>query len=193
MKKATCLPLAIGIAFGVLNFIATAANLVVPFSNDKYSTVTEVLTTLGSALGGPLGFLFSELGLDLSGYIYYVSKAYQYPQALYFQVGNFFAHLAAGMFIVFAYKFVYEKRLKTSLFIVMWVILVLIYYYAFLLPLQAIFFNIAIPGLNATYIDYIITYTPETIFTTVVSTLIMLALPLHYHKPLWYAAHNNAC
>ena len=66
-----------------------------------------------------------------------------------------------------------------------WVLIMGIYYLVGVI-LQVTLFNIAIPGLEATYAVYFSNVRVEFILVTVITSLILLALPERYLRPWWY-------
>ena len=66
-----------------------------------------------------------------------------------------------------------------------WVLLMGIYYFVEV-ALAVSLFNIAVPGLGASYAVYFSNVRLEFILVTVITSLILLALPERYRRSLWY-------
>jgi membrane protein implicated in regulation of membrane protease activity len=66
-----------------------------------------------------------------------------------------------------------------------WFLLMCIYYLAGV-TLQVSLFNIAVPNLGASYLVYFSNVRLEFILVTVITSLILLALPERYRRPRWY-------
>ncbi len=69
-----------------------------------------------------------------------------------------------------------------------WILIVVIYY-SLLVPLQffLIGFVIDLPPLSVLFRSFL----PEFLVVTIITILIWAALPLRYHRPLWYEAKQK--
>ena len=184
MKKTIWIPIVGGLILGALSFLVSAVNFTITIYDDLILGPWEILNTLSAALFGPIGLLITELGTDIGAYLYLIRGVYPSPQDLYFIIGDYIAHTVSLMIVAFCYRFIYT-RMKMPLLMVGWV-LILGIFYAMLFLIQVPLFNIAVPGLGATYMGYVINVIPESISTIVVTSLILLALPEYYRKPQWY-------
>ncbi|HSF83108.1 MAG TPA: hypothetical protein VLA49_17860 [Anaerolineales bacterium] len=184
MKKTIWIPIVGGFIFGALSYLTTVANLTIQVSEDLILGPWEIFNTISAALLGPIGLLITELGLDISGYVYFIRGVYPAPQDIYFLVGNYIAHIAAMLFIAFGYRFIHQ-RTKMPRLLAGWILLMGIYYLVGV-TLSVILHNIAVPGLGATYVDYFSNVRLEFIIITVITSLLLLALPERYRKPQWY-------
>ncbi|MCK5429554.1 MAG: hypothetical protein KAI94_08795, partial [Anaerolineales bacterium] len=169
---------------GALSFLITAANITIRISEDLILGPWEILNTISAALFGPIGLLITELGLDISGYLYFIKDVYPAPQDIYFMVGNYIAHVVAMLVVAFGYRLIYQ-RMKMPHLLVGWVLIMGIYYLVGVF-LQVSLFNIAVPGLGASYAVYFSNVRLEFILVTVITSLILLALPQRYRRPQWY-------
>jgi riboflavin transporter FmnP len=130
---------------------------------------SEIIRTIGAALGGPsVGLVIGLFGSVSS-------------------ISNVITHIPATVFIGWMYKKIYDYP-KTQR-IIYWVLSLALYYYIFLVPLIALTTSIQyFKGLDM-FIPMIVTVTPgitpEFIVTTIVTTIIWGALPPKYTKPLW--------
>jgi hypothetical protein len=183
MKKTIWIPVAGGLLFAALSFLITVADLTIRISEDLILGPWEIVNTLSAALFGPIGLFITELGLDISGYLYLIKGTYPAPQDAYFMVGNYIAHTAAMLFVAFGYKFIY-KRMKMLRLLAGW-FLVMVIYYLVGVTLQVTLFNLAVPGLGASYAVYFSNVRLEFILVTGITSLVLLALPERYRKPQW--------
>jgi len=183
MKKTVRIPIIGGFIFGALSFLITAANITVQISDELILGPWEIINTLSAALFGPIGLLITELGLDISAYIYFIKGTFPAPQDLYFMVGNFLAHISAMLVTAFGYRFIYA-RLKMPLLLVGWVLVMGMNYFVGA-SLQVILFNIAVPGLGATFAVWFSNIRLEFILVSVVTSLVLVALPERYRRPQW--------
>lgn len=184
VKKTIWIPIIGGLVFGVLSFLITAANITIRVFDDLILGPWEILNTLSAALFGPIGLLITELGLDISGYVYLIKGVYPAPQDIIFMVGNYIAHILAMLIVAFGYRFVYQ-RMKMPRLLVGWVILMGIYYLVGVI-LSVILHNTAVTGLGATFMGYFSSVRLEFILVAVITALILLALPERFRRPLWY-------
>jgi hypothetical protein len=160
------------------------ANLTVTISKDLILGPWEIFNALSAAFFGPIGLLITELGLDTSGYLYLIKGVYPSPQDIYFIMGNYIAHVVAMMMVASGYRFIYQ-RMKIPRLLAGWVLIMGIYYLVGV-TLQVSLFNIAVPGLGATYMGYFTNVRVEFPLVTVITSLILLALPERYRRPRWY-------
>jgi len=183
VKKTTWVPIAGGLIFGALSYLITVADITIRISENLILGPWEIINSLSAALFGPIGLLITELGLDISGYVYLLKGVYPAPQDIYFMVGNYIAHSVAMLFVALSYRFIYP-RLKVPRLIAGW-ILVMGIYYLIGVTLQVSLFNIAVPGLGASYAVWFSNVRLEFVLVTVVTSLILVALPERYRKPQW--------
>ena len=184
MKKTIWIPIVGGFIFGALSFLITVANITVQISEDLILGPWEILNTLSAALFGPIGLLITELGLDISGYLYFIKGVYPAPQDIHFMMGNYIAHSLAMLVVAFGYRFIYQ-RMKMPRLLAGWVLIMGIYYLVGVI-LQVSLFNIAVPGLRASYVGYFSNVRLEFVLVTAITSLALLALPARYRKPQWY-------
>lgn len=190
VKKTTWVPIVGGLIFGTLSYLITVADITIRISENLILGPWEVINSLSAALFGPIGLLITELGLDISGYVYLIKGVYPAPQDIYFMVGNYIAHSVAMLFVALSYRFIYP-RLKVPRLIAGW-ILVMGIYYLIGVTLQVSLFNIAVPGLGASYAVWFSNVRLEFVLVTVVTSLILVALPERYRKPQWVEPEKTA-
>jgi hypothetical protein len=189
VKKTIRTPIIGGLVFGTLSFLISAANITIQISEDLILGPWEILNTLSAALFGPIGLFITELGLDISGYLYFIKGVYPAPQDIFFMVGNFVAHCVAMLFVAFSYRFIY-RRTKVPRLLAGWVPVMGIYYLVGVF-LQVSLFNLAVPGLGASYAAWFSNVRLEFVLVTVITSLILLALPERYRKPQWYKPRHT--
>jgi hypothetical protein len=139
-------------------------------------------------LFGPIGLLITELGLDISGYVFLIGGVYPAPQDLYFIIGDFIAHSVSMLVVALGYRYIYQ-RMRIPRLLAGWVLIVGLYY-LIEVPLAVTLFNIAVPDLNASYAVYFSNVRLEFVLVTVVTTLVLLALPERYRRPQWYESEK---
>lgn len=184
LKKTIWIPIIGGLIFGTLSYLVSAVNFTIAISDDLILGPWEILNTISAALFGPLGLLITELGTDIGAYYYLIKGVYPAPQDLHFIMGDYIAHVAGMLAVALVYRLIY-KRVKMPLLLIGWVVTLGIFY-TMLWSIQVPLFNIAIPNLGATFMGYVRDAIPEFITTTVITSLILLALPERYCKPKWY-------
>ena len=184
IKRTIWIPILGGLILGALSFLTTVANLTVQISEDLILGPWEIFNTLSAALFGPIGLLITELGLDVSAFLYLIKGVYPAPQDIYFMVGNYIAHIAAMLLVAFGYRFIYQ-RMRMPLLLVGWFLVMGIYYLVGV-ALSVFLHNIAVPGLGATFRGYFDNVRLEFVIIMVITSLILLALPERYRRPQWY-------
>jgi len=159
-------------AFSGMALAITLAHLTVPIPGIPGGggmDPSEIIRTIGAALGGPsVGLVIGLFGSVSS-------------------ISNVINHIPPAIFIGWAYKRIYDYP-KTKRMIY-WVLLLAVYYYIGLVPSIALSTSIQyFKGLDM-FIPMILAVTPgitpEFIVTTIVTTIIWGALPKKYTKPLW--------
>lgn len=184
VKKTIWVPVFGGFIFGALSFLITAANITIQISQDLILGPWEIINTLSAAFFGPIGLLITELGLDISGYLYFIRGTFPAPQDVNFMLGDYIAHTAAMSLVALGYRYIYQ-RMKIPRLLIGWV-LVMVIYYLVGVTLQVSLFNLAVTGLGASYTDYFRNVRLEFILVTIITSLVLLALPERYRRPQWY-------
>lgn len=165
----------VAVVFGLVVLTIVLARFTVPIPGTGVVTdPREIFVTIGSALTGPLGALIIGVfaGMVEPGGI---------------PLASLLGHIAGALWIAFAYKRLVYERLQMPVRLAGWVILVIIYYYVFVVPgfvigLTAFYGETNPIGLYAALSTGVIV---EVLITTTVTTLVLLALPQRYHRPLW--------
>ena len=183
VKKTIWIPVVGGLVFAALSYLTTLANLTIHISEDLILGPWEIFNTLSAALLGPIGLLITELGLDVSGYLYLIKGVYPAPQDIYFMIGNYLAHVVALLFVAFGYRYFY-RRWKMPRLLVGWLLVMGIYYLVGI-SLSVFLHNLAVPSLGATLGTYFRNVGLEFAIVTIITALILLALPERYRRPQW--------
>lgn len=186
MKKTVWKPLALGMALGLIDIISLAVNFVLPTVEETFVGPQEIFVSISAALGGPLGFV-PTIFLQELGVHFFLLKGQLPPEQaqleFFVSLADFTAHILAALAVVYCYKILYQKAKKTITFFVGW-ILIVIAYYALLLPLQSFLYNLVIPDMLPLLV-WIQSSIPEVLTVAIISPLIWFALPVRYRRPLW--------
>lgn len=168
--------LIVSIGFGAAALLVVAARISVPIPGTAYLTdPREIFTSIGSALGGPFGALIigALAGIAVPGDIALASVV---------------AHITGCLVIALSYRFLVFPRRRFVIFHLTWIGTIVIYYYAALIPV----FVAGLKLINRDPDEYTIIYMrlaqgafPEAILTSIVTALILIALPKKSRKPLW--------
>ena len=187
MKKTIWVPITIGLVAGGLSYLLGVADfrILVPLGEGASLGVAEIFGTLAAALGGPIATVITGLLNGVVGYLI-TRDVFPWPASLYMAGADLIAHIIAMLAAAFCYRFLNERAKKGLLALLAgWVLIVVIYYFVVLTPIQIFLLNTLVPGFGA-YMDFVSVIWPEFLATTVVTTLIWFALPVRYRRPLWY-------
>jgi hypothetical protein len=189
LKKTISTPIIGGLIFGAISFLTTAANLTIQITDDIFLGPWEIFNILSAGLFGPIGLLITELGLDVSGYLYLINGVFPEPLGIYYVMSNYIAHYIALFPVIFGYRFIYQ-RMKIPRLLGGWAIIVSIFYILGIV-LSVLLHNIAVPGLGVSYNDYLNnSVLVEYVLVTIITLLIILALPERYRRPRWFDPKN---
>jgi hypothetical protein len=167
--------LIVAIVFGLVVLTIVLAGFTIPIPGTGVVTdPREIFVTIGSGLTGPLGAL-------IIGFFAGIVEPGGIPLA------SLLGHITGTLWMAFAYKrFVYE-RMQMPTRLLGWMLLIILYYYVFVVPGFAIglaaFYGE--PNPVGIYIALAKGVVVEVLITTSVTTLVMLALPQKFHRPLW--------
>jgi hypothetical protein len=173
--KVNMTTLIVAFAFGLVALGIVLVGFIIPIPGTEIVTdPREIFVTLGSALTGPIGAL-------IIGFLAGIAEPGGIPLA------SLLGHIAGALWMAFSYKKLVYERLEMPGRLLGWAVLVVVYYYLFVVPGfvigLALFYGEADPiGLYKALAAGVVT---EAIITTVVTTLVWLALPRAYQKPLW--------
>jgi len=176
MNKNIWTSLIVAFVFGLVVLTIVLASFTVPIPGTGVVTdPREIFVTIGSALTGPLGAL-------IIGFFAGIVEPGGIPLA------SLLGHIAGGLWAAFAYRSFVYGRMQMPARLGGWIILVIIYYYVFVVPgfvigLSAFYGETDPLGLYMALAKGVLV---EVLITTTVTTLVILALPQKYHKPLWW-------
>lgn len=165
-------------AFGGAALALVLAGVTIPIPGTPVVTdPREIFTTIGASLTGPVGGVVVGLlaGIAEPG----------------IPLASLLAHVVGGVFNGLVYKnFSWRFKEKKALSLAAWALQVFAYYALVVIPLFVVGLMVFYPDpeyggffgfLGALEAGAM----PEALFTTVVTTIIMAALPEKYRRPLW--------
>jgi MFS family permease len=189
MKKTIWQPLILGTALGLLAGIATVTGLsfLTPGITANAVGFYGTLLLLSAALGGPLA------GAIASAVFLVISALFGSPdfKAVITVPAVFWSNLlVVGTILAlvgFAYRFIFERwRMPARL--LPWVGIV-IAYYLLVSPVSITLQNLLVDTASLILPEVLYsyeTYIPQAIFDIFITSLIFIALPSRYNRPLWY-------
>ncbi|MCL4297077.1 MAG: hypothetical protein KJ077_15165 [Anaerolineae bacterium] len=164
------------LAFGITALVIVLAGLTIPIPGSTVVTdPRELFTTIGAGLTGPIG-----------GILIGIMAGIAEPGGI--ALASLLGHIAGGIWMGFAYKKLVYKYLEMPARLLGWAGLILVYYYVFVLP-GFVIGLITFYGEPASYVELYANLgrgvIPEALLTTVITSLVMLALPEKYRRPQW--------
>jgi hypothetical protein len=168
----------IAAAFGGVALALVLAGVTIPIPGTPVVTdPREIFTTIGASLTGPIGGIvigilagIAEPGIPLASLL---------------------AHIIGGIFSGYMYKnFTWTSKDNRGAYLVKWAVQVLAYYFIIVVPLFVVGLMMFYPDPEyGGFVGFLVALesgaAPEAIITTVVTTIIMGALPERYRRPLW--------
>lgn len=192
MKKTIWIPITIGIVSAALILLVSEAKFVIPLGNNYSIGIGEILNTLSAALGGPLAVITTMLVTSI-GHFVLNPDLYTDIQFVFIVLADAFVHMCAMLVVSkIYYRALYPEVRKTGIFVMGWWLTIGIYYYLILLPLQVVLLNYADPSFGATYPSFARIFLSEFLGTAVITTLIWIASPIRYRRPLWIEPRNTS-
>ena len=189
MKKTIWLPLVLGFVMGLLAGIAmvTGLSFLTPGITDNAIGFYVTLFLLAAALGGPLAGAIAPILWVIITASYGSPEMVEALSSPYTYWSNLIALSTSTALVGFAYRLIFE-RVKMPLRLLPWAGIV-IAYYVITLPSAIIpqYYISGEPGyeiLPAILASYKI-YIPQAIFDIFFTSLVFIALPARYLKPLW--------
>jgi hypothetical protein len=166
----------IAAAFGGAALAIVLAGLTIPIPGTPVVTdPREPFTTIGASLTGPIG-----------GIIVGILAGVAEPGI---PIASLLAHIVGGIYNGFVYKHVTHGRFSGRVRLVAWAVQVLVYYYVIVVPLFAVGVAVFYPDPTTSFFPLLVSLwgfvIPESIFTTVVTTIVMAALPERFKRPMW--------
>lgn len=191
MKKTIWRPLVLGIALGLLAGIATVADLtfIVPAAGaTNVVGFYMTLLLLAAALGGPLaGAMASTLSIAIPALFGSPEMVEIWSDPVVFWTNVLVVGTVVAL-VGFAYRSIFE-RLRMPWRLLLWAGIVAAVYIIIIpanLVLQHYFHGEVgvLPVVLATYRVYV----PQAIFDILCTSLVFIALPARYRRPLWIKA-----
>ena len=195
IKKTFWRPLILGIFMGALAGIATVTGLSfltpgIDFNNAIGIYMTILL--LSAALGGPLaGALAATLFIAITALFGPPDMKAIMSDPIVLWTNLIIIGILTIM-VGFAYRWVFE-RMNMPTRLLLWAGVV-IAVYLIIIPanilIQFYFFKAAgvLPAIISTYQDYL----PQAIFDIFITSLVFIALPVRFTRPLWYGHLNKS-
>jgi len=186
MKKTIWIPLVLGITLGLLDFVSFGVHWVIQIASFGAIGPQETLVVISAALGGPVGLFATNFLQELGMHIFLLKGDFPGQRLLevLISIADFFAHTIALLGVTYCYRFLHQRAKKASIFFAGWILIVMIYY-ILLLPVQSLLHNLLVPDLLP-LLTLVRGAPPEFLMVTILSTIILFALPARYRKPLWY-------
>lgn len=165
-------------AFGGAALALVLAGVTIPIPGTPVVTdPREIFTTIGASLTGPMGGIVIGLlaGIAEPG----------------IPLASLLAHVVGGLFNGFVYKNLsWRFRNNKVASLVAWALQIVLYYVLIVIPLFAVGLAVFYPdpeygGFLAFLGTLEVGALPEMALTTVVTTIIMAALPERFRRPLW--------
>ena len=191
MKKTIWQPVLLGIAFGLLAGVSITAGLSFVISNSLTTGVIGlhiIFFLLSASIGGPLaGFITPAISVVLIS----LFGAPEYKEVLSRPNMLWTNMFVPGMVMALAgygYRLVFE-RVKMPARLLPWAGIVIATYVInppTMLSIQYYFGGDNFATLPSAILSSYQTYVPQAIFDIFITSLIFVALPARYLRPLWY-------
>lgn len=190
-KKTFWISVVIGIVFSILILLSSEAQLVIPFGNNYNIGVGEIFNLLSAVLGGPIAVIVTPF-MTGTGLFIFKNDLYSGSQFTSIGLADAFIHIFALVVVAVSYSGLIAPRAKKTIaFIAGWWLLVGVFYYLILLPLQVLLLNLIHPAFGATYPSFARLFFPEFLGTATITSLIWLASPVHFRRQRWSKPLND--
>jgi hypothetical protein len=190
MKKTIWQPLVLGVVFGLLAGIATVTGLsfITPGITDNAIGFYVTLFLLSAALGGPLAGAIAPAVMVIISALFgppEMKEIITIPAVFW---SNLLSLGITMALVGFAYRLIFE-RLKMPARLLAWAGIIIAYYFisisASIIPQYYLLGDPPSEILPAVLGAYK-TYIPQAIFDICFTSLVFIALPARYRRPLWY-------
>ena len=182
LRKHKNIPIAVLFGLSAIVVVLADIHFTIPGTN-IITDPREVFVIFGAALTGPIGAVI----------IGFLSSLYDPTPGLNYYI--ILQHIIGAVFIGVVYKKYIYTKLKMPVMILGWIAAILLYYYVLYIPLY-FFVDLFYPDLFLTITSnhhdalgsLLVIYKgwiPEVMFTAVITSLILIALPSQYRQPLW--------
>jgi hypothetical protein len=189
VKKTVWQPLVLGVVLGLLAGIATVTGLsfLTPGITENAIGFYVTLFLLAAALGGPLAGASAPAVFVIISALYGPTEIKEIITIPAIFWSNLLALGITAALVGFAYRLIFE-RLKMPVRLLAWAGII-IAYYVISIPSSVIpqYYLLGDPIseiLSAVLFGYR-TYIPQAFFDIFFTSLVFIALPARYHKPLW--------
>jgi hypothetical protein len=184
-KKTIWIPIATGVVSAALNILVSEAHFGIPIGDNAFIGIVEISNTLSASLGGPIALIITVVVTNIGHFILNL-ELYADIQFIFLTIADALIHIFALLVVATSYyRFLYPRFNKTGLFLVGWWLTLSVYYYLALLPLQTALINFSDPSFGVTYPSFARIFLPEFLATSMITTLIWFALPVHYRRSRW--------
>jgi hypothetical protein len=138
----------------------------------------EIFLTLGAAIAGPWAAIIMNIFMAIGIVIGYPDNT------IAGTIVDTICHLTGTVLLAILYKKVIYERIKKPFRILGWVTLVPIYYWVLLAPIGSLLYY-AVNITPSPLFIMTLPMWPEVIVTTILTTLVLAALPEKWRRPLW--------
>ncbi len=138
----------------------------------------EIFLTLGAAIAGPWAAIVMNIFMAIGIVIGYPENSIAGTTA------DTVSHIIGTILLAILYKKVIYERTSKPFRLLGWVILVPIYYWVLLIPIGSILYYAVNITPSPSFVMTLPIW-PEVIVTTILTTLVMAALPEKWRRPFW--------
>lgn len=181
------MPLLLGAVLGLLDFVSLAVDFLIPLGPFGATGPQEILVIMSAALGGPIGLLIAQVFQDLGIYLYFLNSQFLPEQmsslGVLTALADFAAHFIALFVLAYGYKLLHQRAKKMYTYLAGWILLIVIYY-TLLVFFQSYLIGLVVNVHHPLSVAFQNNF-PELIVVVIITTLILIALPEKYRRPLW--------